>query len=70
MVRTERETNSRRREEKLQTCWCCRDQKRACRVAQASEEKLKHARPAEKERVALMQQREQLESKPEPPLPK
>ena len=26
--------------EKWQTCWCCRDQQRACRMAQASEEKL------------------------------
>ena len=37
--RTERESDRRRREEKWQTCWCCRDQQRACRMAQASEEK-------------------------------
>ena len=41
-------------EEKRQTCWCCRDQQRACRVAQASAEKLEHTRPAEKERVASL----------------
>ena len=40
MVRTERESDGRRREEKWQTCWCCRDQQRACRMAQASAEKL------------------------------
>ena len=39
-------------EEKWQTCWCCRDQQRACRMAQASAEKLEHTGPAEKERVA------------------
>ena len=52
MVRTERESDSRRRKEKWQTCWCCRDQQRACRMAQASAEKLEHTGPAEKERVA------------------
>ena len=36
-------------EEKWQTCWCCRDQQRACRMAQASAEKLEHTGPAEKE---------------------
>ena len=36
VVRTERESDRRRREEKWQTCWCCRDQQRACRMAQAS----------------------------------
>ena len=40
MVRTERESSQRRREEKWQTCWCCRDQQRACRMAQASTENL------------------------------
>ena len=39
-------------EEKWQTCWCCRDQQRACRMAQASAEKLEHIGPAEKERRA------------------
>ena len=67
--RTERESDS-RREEKWQTCWCCRDQQRTCRTAQASAEKLEHTEPAEKERVALMPQREQLARTPELPLPK
>ena len=70
MVRTERESDSRRREEKWQTCWCCRDQQRACRMAQAVAEILEHAGPAKKERVASMPQREQLTSMPKPSLPK
>ena len=49
MARTERESDNRRREEKWQTLWCCRDQQRACRMAQASAEKLEHTGPAEKE---------------------
>ena len=57
-------------EEKWQACWCCRDQRRACRMAQASAEKLEHAGPAEKERVASVPQREQLASTPELPLPR
>ena len=57
MARTERESDSRRREEKWQTCWCCQDQQRACRMVQASAEKLEHTGPAEKERVALVPQR-------------
>ena len=69
MVRTERESD-RRREQKWQTCWCCRDQQRACRMAQASAEKLEHTGPAEKKRMASVPQREQLASMPEPPLPK
>ena len=36
MARTERESDRRRREEKWQTCWRCRDQQRACRMALAS----------------------------------
>ena len=68
--RTERESDSRRREEKWQTCWCCRDQQRACRMAQASAEKLEHTGPAEKERVASVPQREQLASTPEAALAK
>ena len=60
MVRTERESDRRRREEKWQTCWWCRDQQRACRMAQASAEKLEHTGPAEKERVASVPQREQI----------
>ena len=56
--------------EKWQTCWCYRDQQRACRMAQASAEKLEHTGPAEKERVASVPQREQLAKTPEPLLPK
>ena len=63
MVRTERELDE-RREEKWQTCWCCRDLQRACRMVHASAEKLEHTGPAEKERVASMLQREQLASTP------
>ena len=70
MARIERESDSRRREEKWQTCWCCQDQQRACRMAQASMEKLKPTGPAEKERVASVPSREQLARTPEPPLPK
>ena len=68
-VRTERESEKKEKE-KWQTCWCCRDQQRACRMAQASAEKFGHTRPAEKERVASVPQGEQLESPPKPPLPK
>ena len=39
-------------------------------MAQALADKLKHAGPAEKERVASMLQREQLASTPEASLPK
>ena len=70
MARTEQESDRRRREEKGQTLWCCRDQQRACRMAQASAEKLEHTGPAEKERVASVPQREQLARTPESPLPK
>ena len=70
MAKTERESDSRRREEKWQTLWCRRDQQRACRMAQASAEKLEHTGPAEKERVASVPQREQFARTPEPPLPK
>ena len=70
MARTERESDRRRRKEKWQTCWCCQDQQRACRMAQTSMEKLKHTGPAEKERVASVSKREQLTSTPEPPFPK
>ena len=66
MVRTERESDRRRIEEKWTTCWCCRNQKRACRIAQASAEKLEHTGPAGKERVASVPKREQLASTPEP----
>ena len=70
MVRTERKSDRRKREKKWHTCWCCRDQQRACRMAQASAEKLEHTGPDEKERVVSVSQREQLASMPEPPLPK
>ena len=70
MARTERESDSRRREEKWQTCWCCQDQQRACRMAQALAEILEHIGPAEKKRVASMPQREQLASMPDSSLTK
>ena len=70
MVRTERELDRRRREEKWQTCWWCQDQRRACRMAQASAEKLEQTGPDEKERVASAPQRKQLASMPEPHFPK
>ena len=54
--RTERESD-RRRNEKWQACWCCRDQQKTCRMAQTSAEKLEHTGPAEKERVASVPQR-------------
>ena len=49
---------------------CCRDQQRACRMAQASTEKLEHTRPAEKKSIASVLQKEHLACTPEPPLPK
>ena len=52
MVKTERESDKRRREEKWQTLWCRRNQQRACRMVQASAEKLKHTGPYEWKRVA------------------
>ena len=67
MARTERESDS-RREKKWQTCWCYRDQQRACRMVQASAEKLEHTGPAEKERVASVPQREQLARTSKPSL--
>ena len=70
MARTERESDSKRREEKWLTFWCCRDQQRACRTAQASAEILEHTGSAEKKSVASMRQREQMASTPEPSLPK
>ena len=48
MARREQESDRRRREEKWQTCWCCQDQQRACRMAHASVEKLEHTGPAKK----------------------
>ena len=70
MARTERESESRRREEKWQTYWGCRDQQRTCRMAQGSAKKLEHTGPAKKKRVATVPQSEQLASTPEPSLPK
>ena len=58
VARTERESDSRRREVKWQICWCHRDQQRACRMAQASAKKLEQTRPAENERVVSVPQRE------------
>ena len=52
MAKTERESGRRRRDEKWQTCWCCRDYLRACRMVQDSLEKLEHTEPAEEDRVA------------------
>ena len=69
-ARTERESDSRRREEKWQACWCCRDQQRACRMVQSLAKKLEQTGPAEKERVTSVPQREQLARTPEPPLAK
>ena len=70
MVRTERESDSKRREEKWQTCWCYQDQQRACRMAQASVEKHERTGPAEKERVVSVPQGEQLARTLEPHLEK
>ena len=39
-------------EEKWQTCWCCRDKQRACRMAQASADEFEQTGLAEKERMA------------------
>ena len=66
MMRTERESGRRRREVKWQTCWCCRDQQRACKMAQDSAEKLEDTGPTEKERLASIPHREQLARTPEP----
>ena len=70
VARTERESDRSRREVKWRACWCCRDQQRAWRMAQASEEKLEHIRPAEKERVVSVPQRKQSAGTPEPSLPR
>ena len=53
MARTERQSDRRRREEKWQACWCCRDQQKACRMAQALVQKLEHTRSAEKGKSGL-----------------
>ena len=64
--RTERESEKRR--EVADLC-VYRDQQRACRMVQASAEKLENTGSAEKKRVASLPQREQLACTPEPPLP-
>ena len=64
MLRTQRESEGRRKEKKWQTCWCCRDQRKACKMMQASGEKLKQTGPAEKERVASAPQNKQLARTP------
>ena len=68
-ARTDRESE-RRREEKRQSCWCCRYQRKACRMAQALTEKLEHTGLVEQERVASAPQSEHLARTPEPPSPK
>ena len=70
MTRKKRESDSRRREEKWQACWCCQGQQRACRMAQISKEKLEYTGPAKKVRVASVPQKEQLACTPQRPLPK
>ena len=62
MVKTKRKSERRNRQEKWQTCRCCRNQQRACRMAQPSAGKLEHSEPAGKERAASVPQREQLGS--------
>ena len=59
----------RRRKKKWQTCWCCRDQRKAGRMAQASLVKLQQTEPAEKKRETSVPQSEQFASMPELPLP-
>ena len=54
MARTERESDRRRRKEKWQTYWCCRDQQRICKMAQASAEKLGHTGSAEKKKSGFI----------------
>ena len=49
--RTERELDK-KREEKWQTCWCYRDQQRACGMVQASAEELVYTGPAQMKRMA------------------
>ena len=68
--RKERESDSKRRDEKWQICWCYRDQQGASTMAQASAEKLEHTGPAEKERMFSLPQRKQLASVQELTFPK
>ena len=69
MVRTERESDSRRRE-MADLLVMRRPAKSVQNGSQASAEKLEHTGPADMERVASVPQREQLASMLEPPLPK
>ena len=70
MSRAERDSDRKRREKMWQTCWCCPDQQRACRVAQVSARKLEPTGPTKKGRVASVTQQEQPAGTPEPSLPK
>ena len=60
MVRTERESDRRRREEKWRTCWCCRDQQRACRMeaCRPQRKNLSKLGLPKKKRFASVQHRE------------
>ena len=69
MVRIERESDRRRKKEKWQTCWCCRDSKERAEWRRLQRKKLEQTGPAEKERVASVPQREQL-ANARAPLPK
>ena len=51
MARTKRVSDNRKREKKWHACWCCRDQQRACRMAQALAGKLEHTGTAEKKEL-------------------
>ena len=68
MVKTERESDKRRRE--VADLLVLPRPAKSAQNGQASAEKLEHTGPAEKERVALVPQREQLASMPEPFLPR
>ena len=50
---------SSRREEKWHISCCCQKQRRSCRMAQASVEKLEHTKLVKKENVASVPQSEQ-----------
>ena len=56
MARTEQESDRRRREEKWQACWCCRDQQKACKMVQALAEILDHTSFAEKKRRKALEE--------------
>ena len=53
VVRTKRESESKRKEDKWQACWCRRDQWRVCRMAQASAETLLGYWACQKEKSGL-----------------